>query len=155
MFGAEVRRSMTAWTLTWLCGESKMCPMITALCFSHCCAHQAGMCLCCFLLDHGGREGGSKFSSGSLLLKRSDPLTRAALMICGPRRTSGRAPCGIFERGSERRMNWTDKAGRENTVRLNNSKPTGGMLERNRSRDLSLGVCSRMLTVILAVCLSP
>lgn len=60
------------------------------------------MCLCCFLLDHGGQEGGSKFSSGSLLLKRSDTLTPAALMICRPRRTSGRAPCGIFERVGKR-----------------------------------------------------
>lgn len=93
--------------------------------------------------------------SGSLLLKRSDTLTRAALMICGPRRTSGRAPCGVFERDSERAMNWPEKAGRENTARLNNSKLTGGMLERNRSRDLSLPVCSHMLAVILTVCLNP
>ena len=60
------------------------------------------MCPRCFLLDHGGQEGGSKMSSGSLLLKRSDALMPAALMICGLSRTSGRAPCGIFERERKR-----------------------------------------------------
>lgn len=39
-------------------------------------------------------------------------------------------------------------------MRLNNSKLTGGVLERDRSRDL-LAVCSHMLAVILDVCLSP
>lgn len=71
--------------------------------FFHIAVHVKLECACAvFLLDHGDQEGGSKFSSGSLLLKSSNTLTPAALMICGPRRTSGRAPCGIFEREGKR-----------------------------------------------------
>lgn len=66
----------------------------------------------------------------------------------------GGLPAGYLKE-RERGMNWTDKAGRENTVGLNNSKLTGGMLERNRLRDLSLPVCSHILAVILNVCLNP
>lgn len=154
MFGAGVRRSMTEGTLTWLRGEFNTHPD-NGFVF-HIAVHIGLECArAVFSLTTEGEKEDQSSRVAPSLLKRSDPLTRAALMICGPRRTSGRAPCGIFERESERGMNWTDKAGRENTVRLNNSKPTGGMLERDRSRDLSLAVCSHMLTVILAVCLNP
>lgn len=66
----------------------------------------------------------------------------------------GGLPAGYLKE-RERGMNWTDKAGRENTVSLNNSKLTGGMLERNQLWDLSLPVCSHMLAVILNVCVNP
>lgn len=38
VFGVWVRRRVTGWTVTWLCGEVRMRLMITVLCFSHCCA---------------------------------------------------------------------------------------------------------------------
>lgn len=66
----------------------------------------------------------------------------------------GGLPAGDLKE-RERGMNWTDKAGRENTAGLNNSKLTDSMLERNRLRDLSLPVCSHMLAVIRNVCLDP
>lgn len=66
----------------------------------------------------------------------------------------GGLPAGYLKE-RERGMNWADKAGRENTVSLNNSKLTGGMLERNRLWDLSLPVCSHMLAVVLNACLNP
>lgn len=66
----------------------------------------------------------------------------------------GGLPVGYLKE-RERGMNWTDKAGRENTVGLNNSKLTGGVLAHHRLRDLSLPVCSHMLAVMWNVCLHP
>lgn len=66
----------------------------------------------------------------------------------------GGLPVGYLKE-RERGMNWTDRAGRENTVSLNNSKLTDSMLELNRLRDLSLPASSHMLAVIWNVCLDP